>query len=163
MVGTIADWGETYKGQVRLAQQVKRGRTEALTVSSTFLKKTTEANPLRLQWSRKSSRGKVTSRDIRDLKGTVEREKAAIGVFITLENPTQAMVKEALAATYYESPGRAGQRYRKIQIITIGDLLEGEGVDMPGHYGQFKQAQRHKSGDVNSDGESQKDMFSSDS
>ena len=48
--------------------------------------------------------GKVKSGDIRDLKGTVEREGAAIGVFITLENPTQAMVKEALAAGWYESP-----------------------------------------------------------
>ena len=69
--------------------------------------------------------GKITARDIRDLKGTVERENAAIGVFITLENPTQAMTKEALAASYYESPGRRDKRYRKIQIFTIGDLLEG--------------------------------------
>ena len=67
--------------------------------------------------------GKVSSRDIRDLKGTVEREGAAIGVFITLENPTQAMVKEALTASYYESPGRQGKRYRKIQILTIADSL----------------------------------------
>ena len=48
--------------------------------------------------------GKVRAGDIRDLKGTVEREGAAIGVFITLENPTGAMVKEALAAGWYESP-----------------------------------------------------------
>ena len=107
--------------------------------------------------------GRVTSRDIRDLKGAVERENAAIGVFITLEKPTQAMQKEALAAAYYESPGRQGKRYRKIQMLTISDLLEGEGVDMPGRYSQFKRAQRHNSGDVNSDGESQQDLFPSDS
>ena len=107
--------------------------------------------------------GKVTSRDVRDLKGAVDRENAAIGVFITLEKPTQAMQKEALAAAYYESPGRQGKRYRKIQLLTISDLLEGEGVDMPGRYSQFKRAQRHNSGDVNSDGESQRDLFPSDS
>ena len=107
--------------------------------------------------------GKVTSRDVRDLKGAVDRENAAIGVFITLEKPTQAMQKEALAAAYYESPGRQGKRYRKIQMLTISDLLEGEGVDMPGRYSQFKRAQRHNSGDVNSDGESQRDLFPSDS
>ena len=79
--------------------------------------------------------GKVTSRDIRDLKGTVERENAAIGVFITLDIPTQAMLKEALAAEYYEPLRREGKRYRKIQILTIGDLLDGDGVDMPGQHG----------------------------
>ncbi len=106
--------------------------------------------------------GKVTSGDIRDLKGAVERENAAIGVFITLEQPTQAMTKEALAAQYYESPGRNGRRYRKIQILTIGDLLDGEGVDMPRHYSNLKRAKFHKPGDANSEGESQREMFDSD-
>ena len=104
--------------------------------------------------------GKVTSRDIRDLKGTVEREEAAIGVFITLEKPTQAMLKEALLAGYYESPGRRDKRYRKIQILTIGDLLEGTGVDMPGQFNEFKRAKFYKSDSVSSDGESQRGMFS---
>ena len=107
--------------------------------------------------------GKVTSRDIRDLKGAVERENAAIGVFITLEKPTQAMLKEALAGEYYESPGRKGKRYRKIQILTVADLFDNESVDMPGQYGQFKRAERHKSGEVNHDGESQKDLFTDES
>ncbi len=107
--------------------------------------------------------GKVTARDIRDLKGAVERENAAIGVFITLEQPTGAMQKEALAAEYYESPGRNGKRYRKIQILTIGDLLEGEGVDMPGQYTSIKRAEFQKSGGTNSDGESQQGMFGSES
>ena len=107
--------------------------------------------------------GKVSSRDIRDLKGTAEREEAAIGVFITLEKPTQAMLKEALLAGYYESPGRQGRPYRKIQILTIGDLLEGTGVDMPGQYSEFKQAKFYKSDEVNSDGESQQDLFQGDS
>ncbi len=103
--------------------------------------------------------GRVTSRDIRDLKGTVARENAAIGVFITLEKPTQAMLKEALLAGYYESPGRRDKRYRKIQILSIGDLLEGVGVDMPGQYSGIKRAERHKADSVNSDGESQQGMF----
>ena len=103
--------------------------------------------------------GKVSSRDIRELKGTVEREGAAIGVFITLENPTQAMVKEALTARYYESPGRQGKRYRKIQILTISDLFDGEGVDMPGHYSEIRRAKFHNSGDRNIEGESQRNML----
>ncbi len=103
--------------------------------------------------------GKVTSRDIRDLKGTVERENSAIGVFITLEKPTQAMLKEGLLAGYYESPGRNGKRYRKIQILTVGDLLEGAGADMPGQYTEIKRARLHKSDSINSDGKSQQGLF----
>jgi site-specific DNA-methyltransferase (adenine-specific) len=49
--------------------------------------------------------GKVKSGDIRDLRGTVEREKAALGVFITLEESTRDMRTEAVSAGYYDSPG----------------------------------------------------------
>ena len=98
--------------------------------------------------------GKVSAKEIRDLNWTVEREKAALGVFITLEAPTQPMMKEALAAGYYESPFWQ-KPYRKLQILTIGDLLGGAAVDMPSPHGTFKQAERFKS----TDGKSQQDMF----
>ena len=103
--------------------------------------------------------GRVTSRDIRDLKGTVERENAAIGVFITLDKPTQAMLKEALVAEYYESPGRQGRRYRKIQILTIGDLLDGTGVDMPGRHGRHQRAERYKPTGVDEAGNAQRSLI----
>jgi len=51
--------------------------------------------------------GHVSSQLIRDLRGTIEREKAAIGVFITLEEPTKEMTKEAATAGFYSSPGWA--------------------------------------------------------
>ncbi|MDE2818772.1 MAG: restriction endonuclease [Chloroflexota bacterium] len=102
--------------------------------------------------------GKVKAGDIRDLKGTVEREGAAIGVFITLEKATQAMIKEALAAGWYESPAW-GKKYRRTQILTIGDLFEGAGVDMPPQYGSHQRASRWKRGDVSVDGESQRDLI----
>lgn len=49
--------------------------------------------------------GKVQSGDVRDLAWTVEREGAAIGLFVTLEAPTRAMVTEAASAGFYHSPG----------------------------------------------------------
>ncbi len=98
--------------------------------------------------------GKVKSGDIRDLKGAVEREKAAVGVFITLELPTQDMLREALVAGHYESEFW-DKRYRKLQILSIRDLLGGDGVDMPPQHGTFKQAARVKSGD----GKSQRDLM----
>jgi DNA modification methylase len=85
--------------------------------------------------------GSVSSRDIRDLRGTVEREDAAMGVFITLEPSTAPMEKEAVSAGFYDSPGWK-RNYPKIQILTIEELMQGKPVDMPPEWGTFKQARR---------------------
>ncbi len=67
---------------------------------------------------------------VRDLAHVVEREQAKMGLFITLAPPTDPMSKEAVTAGFYEAPNRKDQ-YRKIQIVTIGDLLEGKKPDLP--------------------------------
>lgn len=85
--------------------------------------------------------GKVKSGDIRDLRGTVEREGAAMGVFITLESSSRDMKTEAVSAGFYHSQGW-GQDYPKIQILTIEDLLHGAELKMPPQHGTFKEAQR---------------------
>jgi site-specific DNA-methyltransferase (adenine-specific) len=86
--------------------------------------------------------GKVNSGLIRDLRGTLEREKATLAVFITLEEPTDPMVREAVSAGYYHSLGW-GQDYPRIQILTIDDLLHNRvQVKMPLQFGTFKEAQR---------------------
>lgn len=85
--------------------------------------------------------GKVKSSDIRDLVGTVKREKAAIGVLITLEPATQPMKAEALAAGFYESPFWGG-KYPTIQILTIEELLNGASIAMPPAWGTFKRAEK---------------------
>ena len=85
--------------------------------------------------------GKVSSPLIRDLKGTVEREKAALGLFITLEDPTRDMRTEAVSAGFYRS--ETWQRdYPKIQIRTIQDLLTGAAFDIPPHPSMYQPAQR---------------------
>jgi site-specific DNA-methyltransferase (adenine-specific) len=85
--------------------------------------------------------GKVKSGDIRDLVGTVERENAAIGVFITLEPPTKDMRKEAVSAGFYHSPNW-NKDYPKIQILTIEQLLSEATVQMPPTARTYKKAQR---------------------
>jgi site-specific DNA-methyltransferase (adenine-specific) len=85
--------------------------------------------------------GHVKSGDIRDLVGTVQRENAAIGVFVTLEEPTKPMKQEAWEAGFYHSPGW-GQDFPRIQILTIAELLRGAGIKMPPQHGTFKEAQR---------------------
>ncbi len=95
--------------------------------------------------------GHVKSGDIRDLVGAVQRENAAIGVFITLEAPSRDMITEAVSAGYYDSPGWH-QKYPRIQIRTIAELLKGAKIDMPAQYGTFKQAQKvQKSGEAEQD------------
>lgn len=64
----------------------------------------------------------VGSAMIRDLKGVIEREKAIIGLFITLVEPTKDMLKEATSTGFHEV---GTMKYPKIQILTIKGLLEG--------------------------------------
>lgn len=85
--------------------------------------------------------GHVNSSHIRDLKGTLQRENAAIGVFITLEEPTRDMVTEAVSAGFYYSPGW-NKNFPRIQILAIEQLLHDAEVQMPPQFGTFKQAQR---------------------
>ena len=73
--------------------------------------------------------------------GTVEREKAALGVFITLGAADRAHGDRAVTAGFYHSPGW-NQDYRRIQILTIESLLKGAQVKMPPTAQTFKQARR---------------------
>lgn len=66
---------------------------------------------------------------VRDLVGTIYRERADMGVLITVAPPTSAMTKEAASAGFYVSP--MGGKHPRIQILTIAELLAGGGVDYP--------------------------------
>jgi hypothetical protein len=83
---------------------------------------------------------------VRDLVGTLEREKAEIGIFVTLTDPTKPMVTEAVSAGYYESP--AGKSFPKIQILTIEELIgktkRAEYPDLTSGGLTFKKAQKEK-------------------
>jgi len=54
--------------------------------------------------------------------GTIERERAEIGIFLTLTEPTKPMVAEAAAAGQFEMDGFAP--VPRIQIVTIEQALE---------------------------------------
>ena len=66
----------------------------------------------------------VTRTMIADLKNTVEREKAQMGLFVTLAPPTKPMIVEATSAGFYESPAHGA--FPKIQILSIEGLLSGK-------------------------------------
>src|SRR5205823_14229925 len=85
--------------------------------------------------------GHVKSGDIRDLVGAIDREQAAIGVFITLEKPSRDMTTEAVGKGFYHSPGW-NKDYPRLQILTIEDLLSGKQLEMPQTSITFKQAEK---------------------
>ena len=72
--------------------------------------------------------GHVSVSHVRDLRGVVERERADIGVLISLEEPTAPMRKEAASAGFYTSPWR---KHPRLQLLTIDELLTGRGIDRP--------------------------------
>jgi DNA modification methylase len=73
--------------------------------------------------------GHVTVSYVRDLRGVVDREHAAIGVLLSMEPPTRPMREEAADAGFYDGPW--GQHYPRLQLLTVGELLDGRKIDMP--------------------------------
>ena len=74
--------------------------------------------------------GKVSVQQIRDLKGVMDREKAPIGAFVTLQEPTGPMRTEAAAAGFYDPPGLL-PAVPRLQILTIDELLAGKELEYP--------------------------------
>jgi site-specific DNA-methyltransferase (adenine-specific) len=73
--------------------------------------------------------GSVNVSQVRDLRGVIEREKAQIGVLISLHEPTRAMRVEAAAAGFYTT-GR-NESYPRLQLLTIAELLKDRGMAYP--------------------------------
>lgn len=90
--------------------------------------------------------GGVSVPMVRDLKGVLDREKAPIGVFLTLERPTKPMEKEAASAGFYTLGDR---QYPRLQIITIEQALQGAKPAIPliDTGAAFKRAPREGRGD----------------
>jgi len=74
--------------------------------------------------------GRTGVSHLRDLRGVVDREKAAIGVLISMEDPTREMRKEAASAGFYDSRW-TGKKHPRLQLLTIFELLSGKGIDSP--------------------------------
>jgi hypothetical protein len=82
---------------------------------------------------------------VRDLAHVVDREKAKIGVFITLADSTGPMRTEAVKTGFYET---IYGKYPKIQILTIRELFEGKQPNIPlVDSSAFKKAPKEARGD----------------
>jgi site-specific DNA-methyltransferase (adenine-specific) len=81
--------------------------------------------------------GAISLGAIRDFRGTIERENAYAGIFITLEEPTIGMRTEASTLGFAEEPKDvtyffgAGQPIPRLQIITLEELFKGKNPILP--------------------------------
>jgi len=83
---------------------------------------------------------------VRELANVVDRDKAKMGLLITLAEPTSVMRKEAVTAGYYRTEAQGD--FAKIQIITIEELLGGKKPQMPWVSPDvFKRAKREMKGE----------------
>jgi site-specific DNA-methyltransferase (adenine-specific) len=62
---------------------------------------------------------------VRDFAHVIGREKAAMGFFVTLTDPTKHMVTEGVGTGYYTSP-LTGAKFPRLQVLTIEGLLSGK-------------------------------------
>jgi site-specific DNA-methyltransferase (adenine-specific) len=94
--------------------------------------------------------GHVNRGMIATLNSDRQREKAEVGVFVTLEKDTEPMRKEAAAAGFYQPEYFPGMKVPRIQILSIADLLAGKKVELPiadpSQLATFKKAARVQKG-----------------
>jgi len=78
---------------------------------------------------------------VRDLAGTVQTQKAEMGILITLSESTKGMIDAVNHAGTYTHPAN-GQVYPKLQVISVPELLSGKRLKLPPTYLPYIQAQR---------------------
>jgi len=78
---------------------------------------------------------------VRDLIGTVETQKAQMGVLITMTEPTRGVLDAVDHGGTYTWPIN-NQTYPRVQVITIRELLRGDRPDLPQSLMPYIQASR---------------------
>lgn len=74
--------------------------------------------------------GGIGVKDIGRLAQVIERERAPFGVFITAQNPTRAMERDAAAVGLWENP-TTGRKYPRLQILTLAEIFQGKRPNIP--------------------------------
>jgi len=91
--------------------------------------------------------GKTGVKDVRDLRGVLDRERAAIGILISLQPATAPMETEAASVGFYEHKTNQ-QKFPRLQLRTVKELMEGKGIERPTSAASlddtFKKAPRSK-------------------
>jgi hypothetical protein len=78
---------------------------------------------------------------VRDLLGTVQAQRAEMGLLLTLERPTRGMEEAARHSGTFTWPVNH-QPYPVVQLLTVADLLSGRRPNMPTPFLPYIQAKR---------------------
>ncbi len=78
---------------------------------------------------------------VREVIGTVEGQRAELGLLIVMDEVTRGMVDAAAKSGTWANP-TTGKIYRRVQIVTVRDLLAGKKPDLPSGYLPYLQAQK---------------------
>jgi site-specific DNA-methyltransferase (adenine-specific) len=105
-----------------------RGPDKGIDGTLTFFE-SSAAGMQRILFSVKSGKNKLS--EVRDLRGVLEREGAAIAVLIALRAPTRQMRSEAASAGFYRSLLSPNEKFPRVQIITVEELLVGKRIAAP--------------------------------
>ena len=90
---------------------------------------------------------RIYPKDVRDLVGTTDSEKAAFGIFICMKKPTKKMLEAAVKGGIYTTP--LGGQYQRIQIYTIEDYFNGLKPNIPDIVDNMKaQKQKKQNGSI---------------
>lgn len=85
--------------------------------------------------------GAINPGYLRDLVGVVETERASMGVFVCLREPTRGIIEAANHSGFYTHPAN-GSRYPRVQIVSVQDILDGKRPNMPQTMLPYFQAER---------------------
>ena len=92
--------------------------------------------------------GKTGVKDVRDLRGVLDREKAAMGVLISLQPPTRADGSRGGERRVSTTHKMNEQQYPRLQLRTVKELMEGKGIERPSNVAAvdetFKKAPKAK-------------------
>lgn len=67
---------------------------------------------------------------VRDLIGTLQSQRAELGLFVCMNPPTRGMIEAANQSGSWEHPANH-QRFPRVQILTVAELLRGNRPNMP--------------------------------
>jgi site-specific DNA-methyltransferase (adenine-specific) len=110
----------------RPAQGVKKGADKGIDGTLYFHSSEGSGKTDRIILSVKG--GKLKADDVRALEGVRAREKAAIGVLISFDEPSKKMRTDAASLGFHDTAWGA---FPRIQLLTVKELLEGKRIEYP--------------------------------
>ena len=125
-------WALGVIGARPVQEERKKGADSGIDGKLFFREK--ENGPVKLMVIQVKS-GTLKLGEVRDFAHVIEREKAQVGVLLTLDEPTREMKIEAGGLGFYKPEYRldpeADTKYDRYQILTIRELFEGKRPQYP--------------------------------